>query len=45
MGICEMVKKRLMSSNDTVVPARRALTTAAAGLWASTLGVPARPFE
>ena len=45
MGICEMVKNLLMSSSDAVVPARRALATAAAGLCTSTLGLPARPFE
>ena len=43
-GICEMVKNLLMSSNDAVVPARRALSTAAAGLWANTFGRPARPL-
>ena len=45
MGICEMVKNLLMSSSEAVVPARRALVTAAAGLWANRLGSPARPLE
>ena len=40
MGICEMVKYSLSTLSADVVPARRAETTAAPGLWAK-LALPA----
>lgn len=37
IGISEMVKYLLMTSSVAVVPARRALVKAAAGLWANAI--------